>query len=112
MDTRLRCRAGDLALVLRSTDAGKLVTCLALLTETERAALDIADSNGPVWRIDRECVWNNWDEGVMLPYCPDFALLPIQPQPAGSSDEDERLEAEVCVTRGAFDRITDEGGYE
>ena len=77
--------------MLRSTDAGKLVTCPALLTETECAALDIADSNGPVWRIDRECVWNNWDEGVMLPYCPDSALMPIRPQP--DEDESERKQA-------------------
>jgi hypothetical protein len=28
--------------------------------------------NGPVWRIDRCCMWNNWDEGeIPLPYCPD-----------------------------------------
>jgi hypothetical protein len=81
-----RCRPGDLALVLRSSDAGKIVTCIALLTNEERAELEIADSNGPVWRIDRECVWNDWDEGVMLPYAPDSALLPIRPEP-GESDE-------------------------
>jgi hypothetical protein len=96
MTTKLRCRPGDLALVLRSTDAGKLVTCLALLSEGERAALDIADSNGPVWRIDRECVWNNWDEGVMLPYCPDSALRPIRPEP-GEEHEESVQEAGVVV---------------
>jgi hypothetical protein len=77
----LRCRPGGLALVLRSTDAGKLVTCLALADERERAAFNIDDANGPVWRIDRQCVWNDWDEGVMLPYCPDSALLPIGGEP-------------------------------
>ena len=87
MIAQLRCRPGDLALVLRSTDAGKLVTCLALITEQERATIGIADHNGPVWRIDRECVWNDWDEGVMLPYCPDSALLPIRPEPGPLAEE-------------------------
>jgi hypothetical protein len=87
MNAQLRCRSGDLALVLRSTDAGKLVTCLALITEQERATIGIADHNGPVWRIDRECVWNDWDEGVMLPYCPDSALLPIRPEPDPLDEE-------------------------
>lgn len=81
MNAKPICRPGDLALVLRSTDAGKLVTCLKLLTEQERATIGISDDNGPVWRIDRECVWNDWDEGMMLPYCPDSALLPIRPEP-------------------------------
>jgi hypothetical protein len=88
MNAKLRCRPGDLALVLRSTDAGKLVTCLALANEQERAAVNIADNNGPVWRIDRCCMWNNWDEGeIPLPYCPDAALLPIRPRP-GLLDEE------------------------
>jgi hypothetical protein len=91
MNAQLRCRSGDLALVLRSTDAGKLVTCLALITEQERATVGIADHNGPVWRIDRECVWNDWDEGVMLPYCPDSALLPIRPEP-DPLDEEQTLD--------------------
>ena len=81
MNAKFRCQRGDLALVLRSTDAGKVVTCLALADERERAAFNMADDNGPVWRIDRECVWNDWDEGMMLPYCPDSALLPIRPEP-------------------------------
>jgi len=87
MTAKLRCQPGDLALVLRSTDAGKLVTCLALADERERAAFNIADDNGPVWRIDRECVWNDWDEGMMLPYCPDSALLPIRPEPDPLDEE-------------------------
>lgn len=93
MTTKLRCRPGDLAVVLRSTDAGKLVTCLALADERERGAFDIAADNGPVWRIDRCCMWNNWDEGeIPLPYCPDSALLPIRPQPE-VSDESARKQA-------------------
>lgn len=82
MNSKPRCAPGDLALVLRSTDAGKLVTCLSLTDERERAAFNIADHNGPVWRIDRCCMWNNWDVGeIPLPYAPDDALLPIRPQP-------------------------------
>lgn len=82
MNAKLRCRRGDLALVLRSTDAGKLVTCLALADERERAASNIDDTNGPVWWIDRDCMWADWGKGgveIPLPYAPDSALLPIRP---------------------------------
>jgi hypothetical protein len=61
MSTKVRCRPGDLALVLRSTDAGKLVTCLALADESERVRFGIGNTNGPVWRIDRDCM-----EGVQI----------------------------------------------
>jgi hypothetical protein len=90
MNTKLRCRPGDLALVLRSTDAGKLVTCLALADERERAAFNIADSNGPVWRIDRDCMWADWSKSgveIPLPYAPDSALLPIRPEPDALDEE-------------------------
>jgi hypothetical protein len=88
MNAKLRCREGDLALVLRSTDAGRLVTCLALADERERVAFDIDPDNGPVWRIDRCCMWNNWSEGeIPLPYCPDSALLPIRPRPDRLDEE-------------------------
>lgn len=92
MTTKLRCRPGDLALVLRGTYAGAIVTCIALALERERASFDIADSNGPVWRIDRCMLWNNGHGKVPLPYAPDSALLPIRPQPE-VSDESERKQA-------------------
>jgi len=99
MNSKLRCRSGDLALVLRSTDAGKLVTCLSLTDERERAAFSIGDNNGPVWRIDRCCMWNNWDEGAIpLPYAPDAALLPIHPRP-DLLDEEPMPDVSDILTR-------------
>jgi len=82
--TKLRCRPGDLALVLRSPDWGKLVTCIELIGEDERLKFRIGDNNGPIWRIDRECMWADWDRsglGNALPYAPDAALMPIRPEP-------------------------------
>lgn len=84
MSANIRCQPGDLALVIRDMDAGKVVTCIELADPAERAALGIVDSNGPVWRIDRECMWADWSDGGRerpLPYCPDAALTPIHPRP-------------------------------
>jgi hypothetical protein len=69
--TQLRCCRGDLALVIRDTDAGKVVTCIELADEHERASLGIWGRNGPVWRIDRHCMWADWSQNrgeIPLPY--------------------------------------------
>src|ERR1700689_1434875 len=97
--TRLRCRPGDLALVIRDSDAGKVVTCVELADEYERATLGISDSNGPVWRIDRHCMWADGSQSgreIPLPYCPDSALVPIRPQP-GEEHEESTQGAGVVV---------------
>jgi len=96
MTTKLRCQPGDLALVLRSPDWGKLVTCIELIGEDERITFRIGDNNGPVWRIDRECMWADWDRGGLenpLPYAPDAALMPIRPGPDHPLDEEPALDA-------------------
>jgi hypothetical protein len=88
--TRLRCRPGDLALVIRDSDAGKVVTCIELADESERSKLGMCDLNGPVWRIDRDCMWADHSSGgleIPLPYCPDSALMPIRPEPDGEHEE-------------------------
>jgi hypothetical protein len=88
-NSTLRCRPGDLALVLRSTDAGKLVTCIQLATKAERDQYHIADHNGPVWRIDRECMWADWRRAgieIPLPFSPDAALMPIRPDDSEALD--------------------------
>ena len=85
-----RCQPGDLALVIRDTDAGKVVTCIELVDESERTALGMWASNGPIWRIDRNCMWADWNDGgreIPLPYCPDSALLPIRPRPDPLDEE-------------------------
>jgi hypothetical protein len=84
LNIRLRCRQGEFALVLRSTDAGKL----ALADEGERAEFGIADHNVPVWRIDRDCMWAHWSqEGQEIPlaYAPDCALMPSDRNQARST---------------------------
>jgi hypothetical protein len=90
MNAKLRCRPGDLALVLRSPDWGKLVTCIELIGEDERITFGIGDDNGPVWRIDRKCMWADWGRGgleIPLPYAPDSALMPIRPEPDPLDEE-------------------------
>ena len=75
---------------IRDTDAGKVVTCLALADESERSKLGMGDHNGPVWRIDRACMWADHSRGgleIPLPYCPDSALMPIQPEPDEEHEE-------------------------
>jgi len=47
MNSPLRCRPGDLALVIRDTDAGKVVTCVALADESERSEPGMGDLNWP-----------------------------------------------------------------
>ena len=90
MNSPLRCRPGDLALVIRDTDAGKVVTCVALADESERSELRMGDLNGSVWRIDRDCMWADHSPGgleIPLPYCPDSALMPIRPEPDEEHEE-------------------------
>jgi hypothetical protein len=85
-----RCKRGDLALVIRDTDAGKIVTCIELLSARERLVSGVGDSNGQVWRIDRDCMWaDGRQEGreIPLPYCPDSALVSIQPGPVEEREE-------------------------
>ena len=90
MTAKLRCQPGDLALVLRSPDWGKLVTCIELIGEDERITFGIGDDTGPVWRIDRKCMWADWGRGgleIPLPYAPDSALMPIRPEPDPLDEE-------------------------
>jgi hypothetical protein len=97
-----------LALVLRSPDWGKLVTCIALIGEDERITFGIGDDNGPVWRIDRKCMWADWGRGgveIPLPYCPDTSLMPIRPEP---DPLDEEPALDVSDIEG-FHKLADNG---
>jgi len=108
MNAKLRCRPGDLALVLRSPDWGKLVTCIELIGEDERITFGIGDGNGPVWRVDRECMWADWRRGgleIPLPYAPDSALMPIRLEP-DPLDEEPALEVSDIE---AFHKFADSG---
>jgi len=108
MTAKLRCQPGDLALVLRSPDWGKLVTCIELIGEDERITFGIGDGNGPVWRVDRECMWADWGRGgleIPLPYAPDSALMPIRPEP---DPLDEEPPLDVSDIEG-FHKLADSG---
>lgn len=108
MTAKLRCQPGDLALVLRSPDWGKLVTCIELIGEDERITFGIGDGNGPVWRVDRECMWADWGRGgleIPLPYAPDSALMPIRPEP---DPLDEEPALDVSDIEG-FHKLADSG---
>jgi hypothetical protein len=56
----------------------------------KRAKLGMGDYNGPVWRIDCDCMWADHSRGsleIPLPYCPDSALMPIRPEPGEEHKE-------------------------
>jgi hypothetical protein len=81
----LRCKQGDLALVIAGPDAGMLLTCLEPLpVGFERDDLPrgirqrISEDAGPLWRVDRAITWH---VGVHLYVAPDRALMPIRPEP-------------------------------
>jgi len=79
----LRCKAGDLALVIRGDDQGirnigKLATCLAL---EDPPTVRVLKFHGRIWRIDRRLTWRHRKSRVSFEssYCPDAFLLPIRP---------------------------------
>ena len=86
----MNCRAGDLALVTWTADAGKLVTCLRL----EDPPVPIPEhARGKVWLIDRETRWYGTSgTELSMPYCPDEFLMPIRPD-AAQATETEALAA-------------------
>jgi hypothetical protein len=72
----LRCKQGDLALVVlgTGTNLGKLVTCLEALPA---GACNVEQSAGPLWRVDRPLEFEN-ELGKAEGYlAPDDALMPI-----------------------------------
>jgi hypothetical protein len=79
----MKCRPGDLALVIRGTFAGSLVTCIRLESDQKLDALGVALDSRPTWLVDKSLEWGlgaNPDHRRM-PYAPDASLLPIRPEP-------------------------------
>lgn len=79
----LKCRPGDLALVVRGTFAGSLVTCICLESDEKLDALGVTLDSRPAWLVDKSLEWGcgaNPDH-TRMPYAPDAALLPIRPEP-------------------------------
>jgi hypothetical protein len=99
--TPLRCRQGDLALIVDGDGAagsgvrniGKLVTCLRLEDPPESIGKVREKFAGRMWHVDRVLTWRRTTRPGLFyaPHIPDAFLLPIRPEP--SPVEDEQVEA-------------------
>ena len=88
----MKCKKGDMALIIKGYDTGKMVTCQSLLgSETNPL---IAPNLGPVWLIDRQIGWVSVNGGIIqLPWCPDSQLMPITPDDESIFKENDK---ELC----------------
>jgi hypothetical protein len=88
----VRCRPGDLALIVRGMFAGSLVTCIRLETDETLDELGVALHSRPTWLVDRPLEWGlgTDPDHVRMPYSPDASLLPIRPEPEPDERETER----------------------
>lgn len=86
---KLRCKPGDLALVVRGTQTGKMLTCERLENPPARFSLE----HSPIWKVDRDMPWGRTlEDARWIPYAPDDALMPIRPEP---DDVDTRITQDV-----------------
>lgn len=95
----LNCKKGDLAVCNKVgvtngsvDDLGKITTCLELLPIGAKIMGYISVEKGRIWKTDREFTWYFQEltkEKIMLPYCPDHRLTPINN--IGDDEEDEML---------------------
>ena len=101
----MNCKTGDIALVVRGPDSGKVVTVLAPLrmleiVETSFGPAYVNDARSlPAWRVDRHLtVFAMGDRRrAAAKVCADANLLPLRPPASDESDtQDQDLPAE-CV---------------
>ena len=97
----MNCKQGDLALVIRGVNAGKVVRVISAVSPHELIptslgiSLRILPENLPVWHVDREM-----EVGVLSPseieipatsrVAWDSYLLPLRPPAADETDTAER----------------------
>lgn len=95
----MNCREGDLALIIRGRDAGKMVTCLRLvrageLVPTSRCPAPVNDRSLPAWHVDRELTVRLLHNGSMVNCTTRVAfdkdLRPIRPEMDEGLEEAER----------------------
>ena len=101
----MKCRPGDLALVIKGRFAGSLVTCIHLESDEKLDALGVALHSRPTWFVDKSLEWGcgaNPDH-TRMPYAPDASLLPIRPEP--NPCETEREESVRAPDLGDMDRV-------
>ena len=89
----MNCKQGDLALVIRGRDAGKMLTCLELMTGG--ANIGGYFMRGDIWRVDRPISWFVYGLDVaereeFVPYCCDALLMPIRPPSEDESESEGR----------------------
>ena len=82
----MRCKPGDLAIVVRSVagNEGALITCLRLATYEEISSVNFTRRHGPIWVTDRALPSRL---GRALALAPDDFLSPIR----DSDGQDETL---------------------
>jgi hypothetical protein len=99
----MKCRPGDLALVIRGTFAGSLVTCIRLESDQKLDALGVTLDSRPTWLVDKSLEWGlgaNPDH-TRMPYAPDSSLLPIRPEPEPDECETQReIDPPLVYQRG------------
>ena len=86
----LNCKAGDLAIVVKSSSGnlGKVVRCLCLASKEDLLKAGYR-GNDAVWVVDRPLPWMN-RKGITIaqvPFAPDANLRPIR----DSDGEDEMI---------------------
>jgi hypothetical protein len=96
----MKCRPGDLALVIKGTFAGSVVTCIRLESDHKLDALGVALQSRPTWLVDKSLEWGCGEnpDHTRMPYAPDASLLPIRPEPEPEPDEAEiEIEREIAA---------------
>jgi len=96
----MNCKSGDLALVVKGMNVGKMVQCIRLFEgDTYRGVTGFERSN-PFWLLDREVVWKNTITGELfnVDMLPDSSLLPIRPpdDDVKSNEKDELYNCKPC----------------
>ncbi len=86
----LRCKPGDLALVVKGPlNSGKLVRVIAL-EDPPASHMILRCHRGETWRVDQLMHWGvvPGQSLYQWPHAPDSCLLPIRPEP---DDVDARI---------------------
>lgn len=68
---KMKCKVGDIAMVVCGVQSGIFVTCLSLDDDEHFEHLQ------DVWKIDKLL---HWTDNQNRPYCPDEYLVPVRPK--------------------------------
>ncbi len=107
----MRCKPGDLCLVLGRYNIGRVVTTIQVVHKEEVCKLLMVpphlydDQTEIFWEVDQNLIWGFYEgiydainpEFVSIPYCLDHFLLPIN----GIPDENQKIEENQLLTLSA-----------